>query len=248
METCFYTNMCALRESLGILRKARGLCKKRQKQILSYTIGLIDTNETIYSLHNEISQRELSEFNSLYQEYMDIVRGMAVEETCKVCGKNCLQEGFCEEEPERVPEEDASEEESDGCVDTRPTSELRVVGDEEMLGMAQELRGALSSSEKFIVGHSSRSAEIERIFSKMKSLDRTARFVESVVDLQGEGIEHTFDAFKDMDMCTKDAVGDLEAALKRKKRNQMVKRWACGSFVFLLFASLLIVKSLLPSF
>ncbi|KAI5187334.1 hypothetical protein NEHOM01_2101 [Nematocida homosporus] len=92
MEIAFYSNKCALKDTLRIIRHAKNPCLKRKQQLTEYSEGLIGTNQSIISLHPNISQDEVSEFTKLVDQWHSLNSTATTGNNyCLVCLKNCLE-------------------------------------------------------------------------------------------------------------------------------------------------------------
>lgn len=92
MEIAFYSNKCALKDTIRLIRHAKNPCLKRRKQLLSYSNGLISTNKSIISLHQNISPEEQKEFLRLIDQIAALSSSFAQRENekCPVCLINCI--------------------------------------------------------------------------------------------------------------------------------------------------------------
>ncbi|KAI5192283.1 hypothetical protein NECID01_1877 [Nematocida sp. AWRm77] len=109
MEIAFHSNKCALKDTLRILKRAKNPCWKRRKQLLSYSESLICTNNTILSLHEEISLEDQKEFLRLLDQFNDAASTHVKEDSvCFICMKNCLEETDGSPTVEEVSEEEVA--------------------------------------------------------------------------------------------------------------------------------------------
>jgi len=226
MEISFYSNKCALKDAIRIIKRAKNPCWKRRNQLISYSKELISANSSILSLYPEIEEYEQEEFEKLVSSFESISSVTVKEEAlCAVCQKNCLEEALsvfenaAEESgtPFRTP--DALQ----ASLETR-TEHL------------EEIEKKQESQKR-----------IAQVGDKMGRLNTAANFIESLISLQGEGVsrasyEEAFSAAQ-----TESTFFELEEILARKRRNLTIRRWVSAFFVFLFFLSILFFRPLFPS-
>lgn len=221
MELAFYSNKCALKDAMRMIKRSHGMEDSRRKHLVSYSTGLIGTNESIIELHSGILPEEREEFRRLVEQFKHLEP--ASERKSEHKSQPFTQPVVNPTQPPQPQTQPQEETQMQPQQSTAQTEETCRIDSE---------RG--NSSE--------RARNIEQVAEKMQRLSATASFVESVVALQGENLDRPAYSTLDAVENTNRHVQELEEILLRKKRALLVRRWIGGCFVFLCFLSLLLLR------
>lgn len=254
MESSFHDNLCSLRDVLRMLHSevaAEDACKKKKSELSSYAQSLISTNETIAEMHEKLQPERKREFFLIAKEVREEVmrQKRAEEKICTICGRDCL-EAAGERDPSESSECTSGEEEGDAAAFGGEEDRGRSTAHGEWAN-ASYREGEREYSvvvEPAQIDRERRAAAVEGVYTRIQALDETARFVESIVDLQGDGVADALRALNEEEGRSRFTLQDLEEILARRKRRVFLTRCIVVLAILTVLITLLLVNAVLPRF